>query len=191
MNREDEYMHTAAKALKIDAQFLYISHYLLPYIASAVFGDSERACSLVISETLAASSGFVVSISEILFANRDVGESVVQAPSTYNMAARNRPRGAFVKDDLTDAHEERNMWSQIVMDIKRLKTTHARAADVAKLQVEMEAKMGNCKFHSVPPKCVCDQDLFPSRIRSRIKRMSFRPFLLLIGLQDHLRGLCF
>ncbi|KAK3178475.1 hypothetical protein OEA41_000611 [Lepraria neglecta] len=59
------------------------------------------------------------------------------------MAARNRPRGTFVKDDLTDAHEERNMWSQIVTDIKRLKTTHTRAADVAKLQVEMEAKMGN------------------------------------------------
>ena len=93
----------------------------------------------------------MVSISEILFANCDVGESVVQAPSTYNMAARNRPRGAFVKDDLTDAHEERNMWSQIVTDIKRLKTTHARAADVAKLQVEMEAKMGNCKLHSGRP----------------------------------------
>ena len=75
----------------------------------------------------------------------------MQAPSTYNMAARNRPRGTFVKDDLTDAHEERNMWSQIVTDIKRLKITHTRAADVAKLQVEMEAKMGNCKLHSGRP----------------------------------------
>lgn len=113
-----------------------------------MFRAGKVQARLQISETLAASSGFVVSISEILFA---VGESVVQVPSMYNMAARNRPRGTFVKDDLTDAHEERNMWSQIVTDIKRLKTTHARAADVAKLQVEMEAKMGNCKLHSGRP----------------------------------------
>ena len=62
------------------------------------------------------------------------------------MASRNRPRGAFAKDDASDAHEERNMWNQIVMDIKRLKSTHARAAEVAKLQVELEAKMGKCKL---------------------------------------------
>ena len=62
------------------------------------------------------------------------------------MAARNRPRGAFAKDDSADAHEERNMWSQIVTDIKRLKTTHARAAEVGKLQVELEMKLANCKF---------------------------------------------
>ena len=62
------------------------------------------------------------------------------------MAARNRPRGAFAKDDSADAHEERNMWSQIVTDIKRLRTTHARAAEVGKLQVELEMKLANCKF---------------------------------------------
>ena len=58
------------------------------------------------------------------------------------MASRNRPRGAFVKDDASDAHEERNMWSQIVTDIKRLRATHTRAAEVAKAQVELEGKMG-------------------------------------------------
>ena len=58
------------------------------------------------------------------------------------MAARNRPRNGLTKDDPTTAHEERNMWSQIVTDIKRLRTTHAKAAEVAKAQVEMEAKMG-------------------------------------------------
>ncbi|KAK4693783.1 SAGA-associated factor 29, partial [Lecanoromycetidae sp. Uapishka_2] len=58
------------------------------------------------------------------------------------MAARNRPRGVFVKDDLADAHEERNMWSQIVTDIKRLRANHARAAEVAKMQVDLEAKIG-------------------------------------------------
>lgn len=61
------------------------------------------------------------------------------------MAARNRPRGAFAKDDSADAHEERNMWSQIVTDIKRLRTTHARAAEVGKLQVELEIKLASCK----------------------------------------------
>ena len=61
------------------------------------------------------------------------------------MAARNRPRGGLVKEDLSDAHEERNMWNQIVTDIKKLRTTHARAAEVAKLQVEKEKNMGSCK----------------------------------------------
>ena len=51
-----------------------------------------------------------------------------------------------MKDDSADAHEERNMWSQIVTDLKRLRTTHARAAEVGKLQVELEMKLANCKF---------------------------------------------
>ncbi len=50
-----------------------------------------------------------------------------------------------MKDDLTDAHEERNMWSQIVTDIKRLRGTHARAAEFAKMQIDLEAKMGKCE----------------------------------------------
>ena len=58
------------------------------------------------------------------------------------MAARNRPRNGLTKEEATDAHEERNMWSQIVTDIKRLRTTHAKAAEIAKAQVDMEAKMG-------------------------------------------------
>lgn len=62
------------------------------------------------------------------------------------MASRNRPRGAFAKEDASDAHEERNMWSQIVTDIKRLRATHARAAEVAKQQVELEAKMSKCEY---------------------------------------------
>ena len=62
--------------------------------------------------------------------------------SPYKMAARNRPRNGLTKEEATDAHEERNMWSQIVTDIKRLRTTHAKAADVAKAQVDMEAKIG-------------------------------------------------
>ena len=64
------------------------------------------------------------------------------------MAARNRPRGVLAKEDATDAHEERNMWSQIVTDIKRLRTTHAKAAEIAKAQVDMEARMGKSKSHS-------------------------------------------
>ena len=64
------------------------------------------------------------------------------------MAARNRPRGALTKEDATDAHEERNMWSQIVTDIKRLRTTHAKAAEIAKAQVDMEAKMGKSESYS-------------------------------------------
>ena len=64
---------------------------------------------------------------------------------TMAASSRSRPRGAFVKDDASDAHEERNMWSQIVTDIKRLRATHARAAEVAKMQVDLEAKIGKSK----------------------------------------------
>ncbi|KAL8825278.1 MAG: hypothetical protein Q9170_007858 [Blastenia crenularia] len=57
------------------------------------------------------------------------------------MAARNRPRIGPLKDDSVDAHEERNMWNQIVNDLKRLKTLQTRAAEVSKATVEMEGKM--------------------------------------------------
>ncbi|KAL9611852.1 MAG: hypothetical protein Q9167_003506 [Letrouitia subvulpina] len=57
------------------------------------------------------------------------------------MAARNRPRGGPVKEDLADAHEERNMWNQIVNDLKRLKTIQVRATEVSKTIVEMESNM--------------------------------------------------
>lgn len=56
------------------------------------------------------------------------------------MAARNRPRGP-VKDDSADAHEERNMWNQIVNDLKRLKTIQARATEVSISIVSMEKTM--------------------------------------------------
>ena len=57
------------------------------------------------------------------------------------MAARNRPRNGLGKDDGADAHEERTMWNQIVNDIRKLKTLQARAAEVAKQQVDMEARI--------------------------------------------------
>ncbi|KAI4164440.1 MAG: hypothetical protein LQ342_002087 [Letrouitia transgressa] len=57
------------------------------------------------------------------------------------MAARNRPRGGPIKEDPADAHEERNMWNQIVNDLKRLKTIQVRATEVSKTIVEMESNM--------------------------------------------------
>ncbi|KAL8924692.1 MAG: hypothetical protein Q9172_002594 [Xanthocarpia lactea] len=57
------------------------------------------------------------------------------------MAARNRPRAGPLKDDIADAHEERNMWNQIVNDLKRLKAIQIRATEISKAIVEMEAKM--------------------------------------------------
>ena len=79
------------------------------------------------------------------------------------MASRNRPRGAFVKEDPSDAHEERNMWSQIVTDIKRLKATHARAAELAKQQVELEGRMGKCEC------CAFDLDCFGHGVSSELR----------------------
>lgn len=60
------------------------------------------------------------------------------------MAARNRPRGGLVKEDPADAHEERNMWNQIVSDLKRLKGIHARAAEVSAAIVDMESRFDGC-----------------------------------------------
>ncbi len=59
------------------------------------------------------------------------------------MAARSRPRGGTSKEDLADAHEERNMWNQIVADMKRLKGISTRAAEVSNLIKELEAVIGN------------------------------------------------
>lgn len=55
------------------------------------------------------------------------------------MAARNRPRAGMIKDDPADAHEERNMWNQILTDVKRLKQINAKAADISNQIVELEA----------------------------------------------------
>lgn len=57
------------------------------------------------------------------------------------MAARSRPRGGMTKEDPPDAHEERNLWNQIVQDIKRLKTIWTRAAEVSNSIKEMETSM--------------------------------------------------
>lgn len=46
----------------------------------------------------------------------------------------------MTKEDPADAHEERNMWNQIVNDLKRLKVLHARATEVSNAIVETEAK---------------------------------------------------
>ncbi|KAL8790053.1 MAG: hypothetical protein Q9195_006555 [Heterodermia aff. obscurata] len=57
------------------------------------------------------------------------------------MAARNRPRAGVAKDDSADAHEERNMWNQIVADVKKLKQINAKAAEISIQIVELEAAM--------------------------------------------------
>lgn len=57
------------------------------------------------------------------------------------MAARSRPRAGMVKDDSADAHEERNMWNQIVTDVKKLKQINAKAAEISAQIVELEAAM--------------------------------------------------
>ncbi|KAL8918069.1 MAG: hypothetical protein Q9208_007591 [Pyrenodesmia sp. 3 TL-2023] len=57
------------------------------------------------------------------------------------MAARNRPRAGPLKDDSADAHEERNMWNQIVNDLKRLKSHQMKAMEVSKMIIDLEGKM--------------------------------------------------
>ena len=45
----------------------------------------------------------------------------------------------MIKDDPADAHEERNMWNQILTDVKRLKQINAKAAEISNQIVELEA----------------------------------------------------
>lgn len=61
------------------------------------------------------------------------------------MAARSRPRGGMAKEDPPDAHEERNLWNQIVQDMKRLKTIWTRASEVSNAIKEMETSMAEGK----------------------------------------------
>ena len=62
------------------------------------------------------------------------------------MAARSRPRAAVAKEDPTDAHEERNMWNQIVTDIKKLRQINTKAAEISTQIVETETRMGPCRL---------------------------------------------
>ncbi|KAL9117584.1 MAG: hypothetical protein Q9187_005877 [Circinaria calcarea] len=57
------------------------------------------------------------------------------------MAARNRPRSGFVKEDREDAHEEKAMWEQIVRDLEKCKAVNDRAKEVSRLIIEKEEKM--------------------------------------------------
>ena len=62
------------------------------------------------------------------------------------MAARSRPRAGMAKEDPADAHEERNMWNQIVNDLKRLKVIHARATEVSNAIIDTEAKLDGSEY---------------------------------------------
>lgn len=52
----------------------------------------------------------------------------------------------MTKEDPADAHEERNMWNQIVNDLKRLKVIHVRATEVSNSIVEMESRFDGSQF---------------------------------------------
>jgi hypothetical protein len=52
----------------------------------------------------------------------------------------------MTKEDPADAHEERNMWNQIVNDLKRLKVIHARATEVSNAIVEMESRFDGSQY---------------------------------------------
>ena len=62
------------------------------------------------------------------------------------MAARNRPRNGVAKDDGSDAHEESNIWNSIVLGLQKLQTIQAKAAEVAKQQVEAESRIQSCEL---------------------------------------------
>jgi len=72
---------------------------------------------------------------------------LVSTENRAAMAVRNRPRATLVKEDPTDAHEERNMWNQIVTDIKKLKQINAKAAEISAQIVDVEKNLGPCKSY--------------------------------------------
>ena len=62
------------------------------------------------------------------------------------MAARNRPRSGFAKEDREDAHEEKAMWEQIVRDLEKCKAVNDRAKEVSRLIIEKEEKMSKREY---------------------------------------------
>lgn len=68
----------------------------------------------------------------------------IEAANIVPMAARTRPRGPPQKEDAADAHEERNMWTQIVNDLRGLKVINAKAKEIEGQILKMEAEMGPC-----------------------------------------------
>lgn len=85
------------------------------------------------------------------------------------MAARNRPRGNASKEDPADAHEERNMWNQIMIDVKKLSAISAKAKDNSKAVIEKEASMGEGEHDPVAPQTLlaspfCLPPAFPTSI---------------------------
>lgn len=46
------------------------------------------------------------------------------------MTTARKPRGGMAKEDPNDAQEERDMWSKIVSDMKKLKGIQARAKEL-------------------------------------------------------------
>jgi hypothetical protein len=73
------------------------------------------------------------------------------------MAARNRPRA--IKDD--DAHEERNMWNQILNDLKRCRNINSKAAEItAQIRdAEEKAKSENGGTFVIFSALVYDRDI--------------------------------
>lgn len=71
----------------------------------------------------------------------EVAWTLCQGRINELMAARNRPRSGLVNQDAVDAHEERNMWNQIVADVKRLKAISARSAEISITIRDTEANM--------------------------------------------------
>lgn len=72
------------------------------------------------------------------------------------MAARNRPR-AVAKDD-ADAHEERDLWSRIVTDLKELTRQSKRIKEVTDEIASVEAKVetDGGELHPCPKPQPCE-----------------------------------
>ena len=83
--------------------------------------------------------------SDPLHRNPEFGLTDIEAANILPMAARTRPRGPPQKEDAADAHEERNMWTQIVNDLRRLKVINAKAKEIEGQILKMEAEMGPCR----------------------------------------------
>ena len=74
-----------------------------------------------------------------------------------DMAARNRPPRTLPKEE-ADAHEERDLWSRIINDLKdqtrQSKRISELAEEIAIAESKLEADDGTTPIHSYPPKCL-------------------------------------
>ena len=111
--------------------------------------ENEQKLKRDLSSRSPTSTKFVEGLGELNRKHRQtigIGDENSEVEEADIMAARNRPRSGFAKEDREDAHEEKAMWEQIVRDLEKCKAVNDRAKEVSRLIIEKEEKMSKREY---------------------------------------------